>query len=59
MNENTLEGELQSPRERVMLFNNIQALQDYVLAFGIENYNCRKGLTDGVYQLVFPNLNGE
>ena len=36
-NDAILEGELQSPQERVMLFKNLQALQDYVNAFGIEN----------------------
>jgi hypothetical protein len=57
-NDAILEWELQSPQERVMLFKNLQALQDYVMAFGIENYNCRKQ-TNGLFQLVFPNLNGE
>ena len=53
---NILTGELQCPNERLHLFNNIDAVCDFIKTFKIRNANIRYGQdVNGrmVYQLVY------
>lgn len=52
-----IEGELQSPQERVKMFVTQQALHSFVSAFSLDDYNCRR-VNNNQWQLVYVNNNG-
>lgn len=59
--QNSLEGELQVPNERVHNFLNITALCNFVQTFNIQNFNVRTGYLQEtgkqVVQLTYSVVN--